>query len=247
MWTSRGDALIFHACVSVTKTGEPLAMTIDGKSLTGRAQMDAIDGVIRRAFNAGTERAQSDADLFWYLWVAERSPLFGKDKMATFEGYFVADAEAREEHKNAYFALINDADFCRKIGRDFGMGENVLIVNGHVPVKIEKGENPVKRGGNAVTIDGAFSEAYGDHGYTMIIDANGISLAEHAHFESVKQVIESGVDMVPKIIPIRKYEPAKTIADGEEGEALSERAAALEQLIEAYATGQLLENEDRAT
>ena len=129
----------------------------------------------------------------------------------------------------------------KRIGRDFGMGDDVLIVNGHVPVKVEKGEQPVKRGGNAVTIDGAFSEAYGDRGYTLILAPDGIKLAEHYHFESVEQVIETGADIVPKMTTIQSYGRPHTVADTEEGEGVRRQIAALERLIFAYHEGAILE------
>ena len=173
MWTRRDEVLIFHACVPVDEKGNLLPLAIDGVPRAGRDQFDAIDAFVRRLYRLGSEKAGPDADWFWYLWGGPLSPLFGKDKIATFEGYFVADKAARDEHKNPYFEMIHDAEFVKKIGRDFGTGDDVLVVNGHVPVKIEKGENPVKRGGNSVTIDGAFSEAYGDHGYTLILDPRG--------------------------------------------------------------------------
>ena len=241
MWRRRDDVLIFHACVAVDKSGNPLPLKIDGVERTGRAQMDAIDSLIRRAYRAGSEKAGADADWFWYLWAGPWSPLFGKDKIATFEGYFVADKEAREEHKNAYFEMIHDAEFVKKIGRDFGMGDDVLIVNGHVPVKIEKGENPVKRGGNAVTIDGAFSEAYGDHGYTLLLDPERIALAEHAHFDSVAEVIQSGKDMVPKVKTIRQFSKPRLVAETDGGAALRQHISAMEKLIRAYEEGVLAE------
>src|SRR5688500_17955994 len=140
--------------------------------------------------------------------------------MATCEGHFVADKEARHEHKNPYFEFIHDAEFVKRIGRDFGMGDDVLIVNGHVPVKVEAGEKPVKRGGNAVTIDGAFSEAYGDRGYTLILAPDGIKLAEHYHFESVAKVIERGADIIPKMTTIQSYPRPPTIADPEGGQGV---------------------------
>jgi len=241
MWRLRDSVLIFHACVAVDSHGEPLPLRIDGKDVTGRAQMDAVDSLIRRAYRKGSDGAGLDADWFWYLWGGPRSPLFGKDKIATFEGYFVADKEAREEHKNPYFEMIHDANFVRKIAKDFGAGDDVLIVNGHVPVKIEKGENPVKRGGNAVTIDGAFSEAYGDHGYTLILDPSRIALAEHAHFDSVEQMIESGKDMVPKMTTLREFPKPRRVADTDEGESLRRHVASLERLILAYEEGVIME------
>lgn len=243
MWTKRGDTLIFHACVPVDEKGNDLTMSLDGMERGGRDLMDAIDSSIRRAFRQGSDTVGDDADLFWYLWAGPRSPLFGKDKMATFEGSFLSDKPAQEELKNPYFAMIHDADFVRKIGREFGMGDDVLLVNGHVPVKIEQGEDPVKRGGNAVTIDGAFSEAYGDHGYTLILGPKGISLAQHAHFDSVEEVIRSGADMVPTMRTIRTYKPPRTVADTAEGEELAAQMEALEGLVKAYEEGAVAEHQ----
>jgi fructose-1,6-bisphosphatase-3 len=241
MWTRRDDALIFHACVPVDEKGNPLPLVVEGQPRAGRALFDAIDSVVRRAFRKGAGNLDSDADWLWYLWAGPKSPLFGKDKMATFEGHFVADKDARHEHKNPYFEFIHDAEFVKRIGKEFGMGDDVLIVNGHVPVKVEKGEQPVKRGGNAVTIDGAFSEAYGDRGYTLILAPDGIKLAEHNHFESVEQVVETGADIIPKMTTIHSYPRPHAVADTEEGESIRRQIASLERLIFAYHEGAILE------
>jgi fructose-1,6-bisphosphatase-3 len=210
---------------------------VDGRDLSGRDLMDALGSVIRRAFRKRPWGLDEDADWLWYLWGGPRSPLFGKDKLATFEGYFIADKEAQKEHKNPYFELINDAAFVRKIAWLFGCNDNVLLVNGHVPVKIEKGEQPVKRGGNAVTIDGAFSEAYGDRGYTLVLRPDRIDLAEHSPFTSVDDVITHGADIVPKLTTIRRYDHARTIADTEEGRRIRQMIADLEALVQAYQEG----------
>ena len=118
--------------------------------------------------------------------------------------------------------------------RDFGIGGDGMIVNGHVPVRVEKGEEPVKQGGHAVTIDGAFSEAYGDRGYTLILGPEGMSLAEHHHFESVSDAITTGADIVPKVTTLRAYDPPRSVADTEEGERIRQHIAALERLANAY-------------
>lgn len=240
MWLRRDHAVIFHGCLPVTETGDSLSLTVDGTEHQGRAVFDALNSVVRRAFRKG-KAAGDDADWLWYLWTGPRSPLFGKDKMATFENYFIEDKEARKEHKNPYFALLNDKEFCRKVCAEFGVLENGLIVNGHVPVKVEKGEEPVKRSGSAVTIDGAFSEAYGDRGYTLILAPERIALAEHHHFESIFEAITSGADIVPKVSNLRLYDPPRTIADTETGEPLRHDIAALERLVLAYQEGALLE------
>ncbi|MGD9790241.1 MAG: fructose-bisphosphatase class III [Phycisphaerales bacterium] len=237
MWTRRDDVLLFHGCVPVDEAGHPLSLMVDGKERSGRELMDALGSVVRRAFRKRWFAMDEDGDWLWYLWGGPRSPLFGKDKLATFETYFLAEKETHKEHKNAYFDLIHDAGFVRNIGRLFGCGEDVLIVNGHVPVKIEKGEHPVKKGGNAITIDGAFSEAYGDRGYTLVLKPDRIDLAEHAKFDGIDATITRGADMVPKIETIRTYQKPRTARDTEEGAHIERSIADLDALVQAYYEG----------
>lgn len=237
MWTRRNEVLFFHACVPVDDRGEPLSLAVDGKAVSGRELMDALNSVVRRAVRKRWFGLDQDADWIWYLWGGPISPLFGKDKIATFESHFIADKEAQKEHKNHYFELLHDPAFVKKIGRLFGCGDDVLIVNGHVPVKVEKGEQPVKKGGNAITIDGAFSEAYGDRGYTLVLKPDTIELAEHSAFEGVDATIAHGADILPKITKIRGYDKARTIADTHEGDTLRRRIADLEGLVRAYQEG----------
>jgi len=242
MWLRRDQALIFHGCVPVDEEGRSLALEVDGREHSGRELFDALDRVVRRSFRKGAQSDDGEADWLWYLWTGPRSPLFGKDRMATFETYFVEDKATHKETKNPYFQLIHNADFCSRVAREFGVGDEALIVNGHVPVKVEKGEEPVKRGGNAVTIDGAFSEAYGDRGYTLILAPERIALAEHHHFESITDAITTGADIVPKVTTVRAYDPPRRVADTEEGERISRRVEALERLAAAYEQGLLLED-----
>jgi fructose-1,6-bisphosphatase-3 len=186
---------------------------------------------VRRAFR---ERRQADLDLLYYLWAGPRSPLFGKDRMATFETYFVADKAAHKETKNPYFELLHDKAFCQRIATELGGKGEVLIVNGHVPVKLEAGESPLKRSGMAVTIDGAFSEAYGDHGFTLVIGAERTYLAKHHHFDSVEAAIERGVDIVPEIQDLRVHARPLRVADTARGAELAQEIGALEDLVRAY-------------
>ena len=237
MWAKYDEALVFHACVPVDGEGEPLSLRVDGREVAGRALMDALGSVVRRAVRKRWFGLDGDADWLWYMWGGPRSPLFGKDKLATFETYFIADKDTHKEVKNPYFDLMHDAAFVKRIGREFGCGEDVLIVNGHVPVKVEKGEQPVKRGGNAVTIDGAFSEAYGDRGYTLVIKPDRIELAEHCPFSSVDAVIESGADIVPTVSTIRHFDHARTVAETDEGREIQRRIDDLEFLVRAYQEG----------
>ena len=231
MLAVRDENVIFHGCVPVDAAGEPLDLAVDGHSVRGRALFAALDVVVRRAFR---ERRAPDLDLLYYLWAGPRSPLFGKDRMATFETYFVVDKAAHKETKNPYFELLHDKAFCARIATELGGTGETLIVNGHVPVKLEGGESPLKRSGMAVTIDGAFSEAYGDHGFTLVIGAERTTLAKHHHFESVETAIARGADIVPEIQDLRVHPRPLRVADTARGAELAEEIGALEDLVRAY-------------
>jgi fructose-1,6-bisphosphatase-3 len=237
MYLDRDDHLIFHGCVPCDEFGGFLPLVVDGQPVAGRAMFEAIDKVVLRATD---RRDPKDLDFLWYLWSGPRSPLFGKDRIATLERDFIADKHPHEEKKDPYFSLIHEKEFCEKVLREFGVDPGRgLIVNGHVPVKIEKGESPLKRSGKAITIDGAFSEAYGDHGYTLVLEADRTLLAKHHHFESVDAAIREGVDIVPSVSIIREWQPARRVADTERGQEMRHTIHMLERLIEAYRNNEL--------
>lgn len=235
----RDENLIFHGCLPVDDAGAFLPLVVDGAPRQGKALFEALERVVHRAFR---EKRPKDLDLLWYLWTGPRSPLFGKDRMATFESYLVADEAAKKENKNPYFKLQNDAAFCDRIFAELGADPAVgFIVNGHVPVKLEKGDEPLKKSGKAVTIDGAFSEGYGDRGYTLILDAHRTALAEHHHFESVSAAVASGADIVPRVTDLRRFARPRLVADTEAGARIKNEIGALEGLIQAYEDNRLLE------
>src|SRR5205814_4925565 len=141
-----------------------------------------------------------------------------KDRIATLEIDPVEDKSTHEEKKDPYFELIHNAAFCEKVLAEFGVDpRSGIIVNGHVPVKVEKGESPLKRSGKAITIDGAFSEAYGDHGYTLVLEPTRTLLAKHHHFESVEAAVRDGVDIVPEVEVLRAWKEPRRAADTERG------------------------------
>jgi len=232
MWLRRDDHLVFHGCVPVTDAGEFAAFEVDGRLRRGRALFDALQTVVVRALDS---RHARDLDLVWYLWSGPCSPLFGKDRITTFERDLVQDPSTHVETKNAYFRLIHDPAFCGRVLAEFGVDpERGMIVNGHVPVKIDEGESPLKRSGKAITIDGAFSEAYGDRGYTLVMDASRTLLAEHHHFESVRAAVEQGVDIIPEVSVVRHYEVPRCIGDTQRGDEIRAELALLERLVTAY-------------
>jgi fructose-1,6-bisphosphatase-3 len=237
MYLTRDDNLIFHACVPVDEHGEYQELLIDGRPRKGKPMFDAFDEVLARVMDQPTEK---DRDWCWYLWCGPRSPLFGKDRITTLENDLVADKATHVEEKNAYFQLVHEVPFCDRILREFGVDPaRGLIVNGHVPVKIEQGELPLKRSGKAITIDGAFSEAYGDHGYTLVLEPDRTLLAKHHHFESVAAAVRDGVDIIPSIEVIRQFDRPRTVADTERGAEIRRAIARLERLVQAYRGNQL--------
>lgn len=241
MSTVKDKAVIFHACIALDEKGEYQKLNIDGKSCEGTEQFPAFNSIIKRAFRKGSKAEENDKDWFYYLWAGPKSPLFGKDKMATFERYLVGDPITHKEKQNLWFEKLHDYDFCNKVCADMGIAEGGLIVNGHVPVKVDKGEDPVKKGGNAVTIDGAFSEAYGDRGYTLILSSDGDQLAEHHGFKDPVSVVRSGEDIIPKMRNIRRYDQPRLMKHTEDGEMIKQQIKALTGLIDAYANGELTE------
>ncbi len=227
----REQCLIFHGCLPVDEKGEFLPMPIRGRRLCGRELFAEIERTIFGMMDGPRE----ETDMLWYLWAGPASPLSGKDKIATLEADLVEDKKPKHETKNPYFTLIHEPAFCDKILREFGVDPaEGLIVNGHVPVKMEKGESPLKRSGKAITIDGAFSEVYGDHGYTLVLEAQRTILAEHSHFESVEAAVRHGADIIPKITVLKEWSVPKRVADSERGAELRARIGQLQQLVAAY-------------
>ncbi|MBI1913888.1 MAG: fructose-bisphosphatase class III [Planctomycetes bacterium] len=239
MYLTRDNHLIFHGCVPVDAKGDFLPLEVDGKPYAGRALFDVLDNVIARILDRPSEK---DKDLMWYLWCGPRSPLFGKDRITTLENDLVKEPETHVETKNPYFQLIHEVPFCDKVLKEFDVDtQRGLIVNGHVPVKIEKGESPLKRSGKAITIDGAFSEAYGDHGYTLVLESDRTLLAKHHHFESVQAAVERGVDIIPTVTEVRHWDRPRKVAETERGRDLDLQIAYLNRLVQAYRTNRLRE------
>jgi fructose-1,6-bisphosphatase-3 len=237
MSLERDDHLIFHGCTPVNEQGEFLPMILDGQPYAGRALFEAIECAVVRAIERPND---PDRDLMWYLWCGPRSPLFGKDRITTLENDLVEDKATHEEKKDPYFKLIHEKAFCEKVLAEFGVDpERGMIVNGHVPVKVEKGESPVKRSGKAITIDGAFSRAYGDHGFTLVLEPTRTLLARHSHFESVEAAVRDGVDIIPRVEVIREWGQTHKVADTERGEQIRAEIAFLEELVDAYRENQL--------
>ena len=240
--------LLYHGCIPMEENGDfaaiPVSRTLE---LRGREAIDAADKMARQGYFAtlGSQARQDGQDFMWYLWCGPNSPLFGKDKMATFERYFVADKQTHEEHKNAYYGYQNDEATALRILGEFKLPQSGFIINGHVPVKLGQGESPIKAGGRLLVIDGGLSRAYqpvtGIAGYTLIFTSHELNLVAHQPFESRASAISSEQDIRSVQSLVKKMPNRLLIADTDEGEALRARVSDLMKLIAAYRNGVIKE------
>ena len=184
--------------------------------------------------------------MMWYLWTGAQSPLFGKQKMATFERYFVDDKKTHEEKRNPYYTYRDRQETVSRILEEFGLDPKTAhIVNGHVPVKVRKGENPVKAGGRLLVIDGGFSKAYqsetGIAGYTLIFNSYGLLLASHQPFELVEKIIEGEHDPHSKTAILETNTQRIRVRDTDLGRDIQRQIDDLQALLDAYRSGLLKE------
>lgn len=236
--------LLYHGCIPMEEDGEFAPIPVSaGSSLCGRAGIDAADLLARQGYfsTLGQRKRQDGQDFLWYLGSGPNSPLFGKDKMATFERYFIADKAAHIEVKNAYYDYQNDEATALRILREFDLSENGFIINGHVPVKLGKGESPIKAGGKLLVIDGGLSRAYqpvtGIAGYTLIFTSHELNLVAHQPFESTASAISAEQDIHSVQSLVKQMPRRLLIDDTDEGEALRQRIDDLMALIAAYRSG----------
>ncbi len=239
--------LLFHGCMIMDENGEFKTVEIDGESYKGRAYMEKLDQMIRNAHGKQpSAKAQADAaSIMWYAWLSEDSPLFGKDKMTTFERYFIADKATHKEHTVPYYELIENVETADRILEEFGLDtENGRILNGHVPVKQKSGETPIKAGGKIFIIDGGISKAYhkttGIAGYTAIMTSKHMYLAEHKPYEPLQ---EDGSQVFHRpIMHLVNTEPVRLrIRDTDNGEELRGQISNLEALYEEFRKGNIRE------
>jgi fructose-1,6-bisphosphatase-3 len=181
----------------------------------------------------------------WYLWNGSKSPLFGKARMTTFERFFVEDKATHKESSSPYYKLINDRAVCEKILREFGLSpESSHILNGHVPVKIKDGENPIKGDGLLFFIDGGISKAYqkqtGIAGYTFIFNSRFMALSEHKPYSPLE---EDGTQVFrpPVIRTVEQLKHRMTVKDTDIGCELEQKIAELEALVAAFREGSIKE------
>lgn len=241
MYKSINGNLLFHGCIPLDRNGQLQSVTIAGKEYSGKAMLDKLDEIANKAYfmQVGDEKDYA-VDYLWYLWCGACSPLYGKDKMAFFERYFLEDGRLHKENYNAYYRFSEQAEVCGRILEMFGLDpKRGHIINGHVPVKIKNGESPVKADGRLFVIDGGISKAYqkatGIAGYTLIYDSHSLNLAEHKPF------IAGESEHTPVIHLVEKLERRANISDTDKGSELLDRINDLRKLLVAYRSGEIKE------
>lgn len=240
--------LLYHGCMPMDENGNFNTFTVDGEKYSGKALYDILDQYARKGYYSKYNPAemQKGQDMIWYIWEGPSSPVFGKDKMATFERYFVEEKETHKETKNSYYQLLDNEDVINKILKEFGLdSKHSHIVNGHVPVELKKGESPIKCGGKLLIIDGGFSKAYqgktGIAGYTLVANSHGMRLVAHEPFESTESAILHESDIFSDSVILETSNSRISVADTDGGAEIKETIHQLEVLLQAYRDGTIIE------
>ena len=237
--------ILFHGCIPMTERGEFRQINVFGKPLSGKALYDELESCVRKAFiSVKEDERKKGRDILWFLWNGADSPLYGRDKMTTFERYFILDESTHTETKDVYYKLINREETAEKIFAEFGVkGENPHIINGHVPIHHTEGETPVKCGGKVIIIDGGFASPYhkvtGIAGYTLIYNSYGLMLTAHEPFKSVVESIKSGTDMQTHRVASEICKKRILVGDTDNGAKIKETINDLKELISAYRSGEV--------
>jgi len=249
MYLVYNSNLLFHGCIPMKDATTFDEFPFKDGLVSGKALCDKFDRAVRRCW---VNRKSTDADLqpdydyCWYLWCGPASPLFGKKKMATFERYLTDDEGLHKEAQNPYFKLRDNEDSCKLILKEFGLDpEKSHIINGHVPVKLLKGEKPVKANGKLFAIDGGMSKPYrketGISGYTLIYNSSSLVLVSHEPFCSKSQAIEEEKDIISSRDVVEISPDPICVGDTDIGVELRKQADDLKRLLQAYTVGVIKE------
>jgi fructose-1,6-bisphosphatase-3 len=245
MYKIANGMALYHGCIPMTEGGAFLACELGGEIRSGKAWLDYLDDLARRSYLQSGPTSERPGDIMWYLWCGPLSPLFGKDRMATFERCFTDDEASRRETLSPYYQNIENENTCKAILSEFGLDpRRGYVINGHVPVKIQSGESPVKGGGRLFIIDGGIAKAYqkttGIAGYTLISSSNYIALAEHMPYSPLAPDGAQAFH-TPKLHIIEETPLRVTVRDTDTGEELEAQIRDLRALIVAYRNGEIEE------
>lgn len=238
--------LLYHGCIPLENDGSFMKFNFDNQSLSGKALFDYCGKMARLGYfePENSSLRKSGRDFLWFLWCGRNAPSFGKSHIATFERLLISDERGWKEEQNAYYRFYQQEDFVRNALEHFRCDKPwSRIINGHVPVKAKKGEDPRKAGGRLIVIDGGFCQAYqqktGIAGYTMFFSSHGIRIAAHEPFTSRAEAISGQLDIRSDNFIIENLPERLLISDTDEGETITQKVYDLEELTQAYRSGQL--------
>lgn len=238
--------LLYHGCIPMNAGGSYRSLRLDHSDYAGKALMEKFHRLAREGFFSADDpnKKQEGLDAMWYLWCGPCSPLFGKEKMATFEHYFIDDPSTHKEPRNVYYTLRDDEATVRQILDTFGLNpDSGHIINGHVPVIVKKKERPLKAGGKLIVIDGGFSRAYqkktGIAGYTLVFNSWGLLLATHQRYaaSASADMTVHDIGCATEIIEDRRQRIL--IKDTDLGKEIQQRIEELTALHHAYREGEM--------
>ena len=241
--------LLFHGCIPLTEEGDFLSFCLDGVERSGRDFLDFADTAARQAYyyKPGSTERKLGMDFLWFLWAGRNSPIFGRDRMTTFERRLIKDESSWSEPKNAYYTLYQDPAVCDRILKEFGLeGPHCHIINGHVPVKAKKDESPIKGGGKLLVIDGGFCKAYqstsGIAGYTLISTSQSYRIVAHQPFVGREKAIRENYGIAHSTEVFERQELRQRIKDTDVGREIQLQINDLRALVDAYRDGAVTED-----
>ena len=242
LYRGYNNNLLFHGGVPLNEDGSFKEIFFDGKPYKGKALMDMADFMARQAYN---KRDTNSLDYMWYMWCGQDSPVSGR-VVKTFERSYIKDESTWKEPQNAYYRLNRDKNECIKILHEFGIDSpQGHIINGHTPVKVKKGESPIRAEGKEICIDGGFCKAYqgstGIAGYTLIFNSHGIRIKAHYPFKDVNQVLMNNADIDSESTQVELEPKRVMIGDTDNGKKILQMIDDLNALLQAYRQGIILE------
>ena len=246
LYTCYNGNLLFHGCVPMNDDGTFTVVEFEGKKYKGKSYYDYAD---RRARHAWEYRDQASTDFMYFLWCGRLAPTSGRE-FKTFERAYLDDESTWKEPSDAYYRFLDDPNVCERVLEEFGLDpEHGHIVNGHVPVKVKKGESPVKAKGKLIVIDGGFCQAYhkktGISGFTLISNSRSLRLLAHQEVADVRAALKENKDIESVSETVELQTMSTTVGDTDKGKQIQEEIADLYDLLLAYQNGILMPSDGR--
>ena len=239
------NKLLFHGCIPLNPDGSFAKINIAGGVYAGKAYLDFTDKMVRQAYMGIYD--QKAVDMMYFFWCGLKSTFSGRE-FTTFEREFIEDKDTWKEPSDPYYKLCNDEKIVDGILREFGLKEKRgCIINGHVPVKVKKGESPIKANGKVLIIDGGFCRAYhsktGIAGYTLVSNSRGLRLLQHQSCANFREALKANQDIESVSYTIELQNFHSTTADTDYGQEIQEEINDIYKLMLAYQNGLIKEKE----